>query len=272
MLDGDLPDVVATTVTALHEAGHLEPADRLPYHRTSYLELLRKLPLRRQRLPRLELAADYEVAGTGRHLLVEFDAADRLDYRLWRVSFRRFHSIQFSICALEPVSSVRPPTAVGGRNRQRCASLLVVLPVSESRSTAPARRALARRTKALRARCQCAYQLLDPMHQGPVLSSSLESARNQRAPYAHDVNEPPSIPSFKLVCSVLDLDCNYRVSRFKQAVPIDEKGITKLGSGPYAALWQGDHRSSVTVLRRHAGVSRGTMSRLTQIGPLCMLV
>src|SRR5215208_2585247 len=70
MLDGDLPDVVATTVTALHEAGHLKPADRLPYHRTAHLELLRKLPLRRQRLPRPELAADYKVAGTGRHLLV----------------------------------------------------------------------------------------------------------------------------------------------------------------------------------------------------------
>src|SRR5215216_518909 len=199
MLDGDLPDVVATTVTALHEAGHLEPADRLPYHRTSYLELLRKLPLRRQRLPRLELAADYEVAGTGRHLLVEFDAADRLDYRLWRVSFRRFHSIQFSISALEPVSSVRPPTAVGGRNRQRCAGLLVVLPVGESRSTAPARRALARRTKALRARCQCAYQLLDPMHQGPVLSSSPESARSSESTCALCAQryEPPSNSVFQ---------------------------------------------------------------------------
>src|SRR5918995_7470722 len=129
MLNGDLPDVVTPTVTALHEAGHLKPADRLPYHRTAHLELLRKLPLRRQRLPRPELAADYEVAGPGCHLLVEFDAADRLDYRLGRVSFLRFHLIQSSISALEPVSSVRPPTAVGGRNRQGCASLLVVLAI-----------------------------------------------------------------------------------------------------------------------------------------------
>src|SRR5215213_164906 len=91
MLDGDLPDVVATTVTALHEAGHLKPADGLPYHRTAYLELLRKLPLRRQRLPRSELAADNKVACPGRHLFVEFDSGDRLDYRLGRVIFRRFH-------------------------------------------------------------------------------------------------------------------------------------------------------------------------------------
>src|SRR5829696_5324715 len=176
MLDGDLPDVVATTVTALHEAGHLKPTDRLPYHRTAYLELLRKLPLRRQSLPRPELAADYEVAGPGRHLLIEFDAADRLDNRLGRVGFRRFHSIQFSICGPEPVSSVRPPpaTAGGGRNRQGCVSLLVVLAVGESRS-APARRALARRTKALRAGCHGAYQRLDLMHQGPLLSESTHS-------------------------------------------------------------------------------------------------
>src|ERR671918_2980217 len=96
MLDGDLPDVVATTVTALHEAGHLKPTDRLPDHRTAHLELLRKLPLRRQRLPRPELAADYEVAGPGRHLLVEFDAADRLDYRLVRASLCRVHLIEFN--------------------------------------------------------------------------------------------------------------------------------------------------------------------------------
>ena len=102
MLDGDLPDVVATTVATLHEAGHLETADRLPYHRAAYLELLCKLPLRRQRLPRLELAADYEVAGPGRHFFVEFDAADRLDYRLVRVSSRRFHLIQFSTFIPEP--------------------------------------------------------------------------------------------------------------------------------------------------------------------------
>src|SRR5215210_7068024 len=108
MLDCDFPDVITTTVTALNEPGHLEPADRLPYHRTAHLELFCKLPLRRQRLSRPELAADYEVAGPGRHLLVEFDAADRLDHRLWRVSFRRFHLIQFSISAPEPVSSVRP--------------------------------------------------------------------------------------------------------------------------------------------------------------------
>src|ERR687897_3032222 len=175
ILDGDLPDVVSTTVAALHEAGHLKPADRLPYHRTAHLELLRKLPLRRQSLPRPELAADYEVSGPGRHLLVKFDAADRLDHRLGRAGFRRFHWIQFSISAPEPTSSVRPlPAAAGrGRNRQGYASLLVVLAVGESWPVAPARRALARRTKALRARCQSAYQLLDLMHQGPVLSSSL---------------------------------------------------------------------------------------------------
>src|ERR671919_373510 len=156
MLDRDLPDIVATTVTALHEAGHLKPADRLPYHRTAHLELLRKLPLRRQRLPRPELAADYEVAGPGRHLLIEFDAPDRLDNRLGRASFRGFHLIQFSISALEPASSVRPPpaSAGGGRNRQGCVSLLGVLAVGESRSAAPAKRALARRAKALRTRSQ----------------------------------------------------------------------------------------------------------------------
>src|ERR687897_3660349 len=102
MLDGDLPDVVATTVAALYETGHLKPADRLPYHRTAHLELLRKFPLRRQSLPRPELAADYEVAGPGRHLLVDFDAADRLDRRLGRVRSCRFHLIQFSIFVPKP--------------------------------------------------------------------------------------------------------------------------------------------------------------------------
>src|SRR5919112_3141665 len=175
MLDGDLPDVVPTAVAALYETRYLEPADRLPYHRTAHLELLRKLPLRRQRLPRPELAADYEVAGPGRHLLVELDAADRLDHRLVRVSLCRVHLIEFNISVPEPVSSVRPPPAAagGGRNRQGCVSLLVVLAVGESRSAAPARRALARRTKALRAGCHGVYQLLDLMHQGPLLSSSL---------------------------------------------------------------------------------------------------
>ena len=75
----------------------------------------------------------------------------------------------------------------------------------------------------------------------PLLSRLVP--RNQCAPYAHNVTSLRQIPSFKLVCSVLDLDCNYHVSRFKQAVPMDEKGITKLGSGPYAALWRGDNRS-----------------------------
>lgn len=75
----------------------------------------------------------------------------------------------------------------------------------------------------------------------PLLSRLIP--RNQRAPYAAQRYEPPSIPSFKLVCSILDLDCNYHVSRFKQAVPMDEKGITRVGSGSYAALWQGDNRS-----------------------------
>src|SRR5918994_6818696 len=115
MLDCDLPNVVATTVTALHEAGHLKPADRLPYHRTAHLELLRKLPLRRQRLPWSELAADYEVAGPGRHLLVEFDAADRLDNRLVRVSLRRVHVIEFSIFVTGPSPKHRAASRSRGR-------------------------------------------------------------------------------------------------------------------------------------------------------------
>src|SRR5918996_1209317 len=168
MLDGDLPDVVATTVTTLHEAGHLKPTDRL-------------------------------------------------HHRLGRVGFRRFHLIQFSISAPEPVSSVRPPPAAagGGRNRQGCVSLLVVLAVGESRSAAPARRALARRTKALRAGCHGAYQLLDLMHQGPLLSSSL----NRLIPVSNVRSTcitllTSAIPSSKLVCPVLDLDCSFHVSRF----------------------------------------------------------
>jgi hypothetical protein len=195
-------------------------------------------------LPRPELAADYEVSGPGRHLLVKFDAADRLDHRLGRAGFRRFHWIQFSISAPEPTSSVRPlpPPAVWARNRQGCASLLVVLAVGESWPVAPARRALARRTKALRARCQSAYQLLDLMHQGPVLSESARSLLSTCAPCAQRYF-PQTYPSSKLVCPVLDLDRSWFVSNVKQLVSKDEKSITKLGSELYVALWRGDNRS-----------------------------
>src|SRR5215218_4717389 len=227
MLDGDLPDVVATAVAALYKTGHLKPADRLPYHRTAHLELFCKLPLRRQRLPRPELAADYEVAGPGRHLLVEFDAADRLDHRLWRVSFRRFHLIEFSISALEPVSSVRPPPAAagGGRNRQGCACLLEVLAVGQPRSTAPARRALARRTKSLRAGCHGAYHLFELMYHGPLLS---ESARFSLLTCSLGAQRylPSSCPTAKLVCPFLNIDCNSFASMIKQIVSRVEKDIT----------------------------------------------
>src|SRR5215211_668219 len=47
VFDGDLPDVVAPTVATLHQAGHLELADGLPYDGAAHLELLGELPLRR---------------------------------------------------------------------------------------------------------------------------------------------------------------------------------------------------------------------------------
>src|SRR5215211_8798539 len=92
VFDGNLPDVVAPTVAALHQAGHLELADGLPYHGAAHLELLGELPLRRQSLAGVQRTAGYEVADPGRHLLVEFDAPDRLDRRLRCIHVDRFHT------------------------------------------------------------------------------------------------------------------------------------------------------------------------------------